>query len=116
MPSKIPALQVYLSNEERERVRVAAAKAKASMSEFAKAATLDEVRRIEQGGDKMSEEQAEYNTGQPSNRDASAERLAEAVLLGADQDPVVAAYALQRDIELRTAALGLILKRMAMEE
>lgn len=50
MPSKLPALQVYLSTEERERVRMAAAQIKASMSEFAKTATMDRVRHIEEQG------------------------------------------------------------------
>lgn len=42
--------------------------------------------------------------------------IADAVMIAYDQDPLAAMEALRKDIEKRTAALGLILRRVAMGE
>lgn len=44
------------------------------------------------------------------------ERIADAVLVAYDQDPLAALEALRKDIDKRNAAMGIILKRLAMEE
>lgn len=47
MAKPAPALQVYISEEERRRIYVAAASRQQSMSEFGRAAIMDEVNRSE---------------------------------------------------------------------
>lgn len=43
------------------------------------------------------------------------QRIADAVMVAYDQDPLAALEALRKDIDKRNAAMGIILKRLAME-
>lgn len=100
MPT-LPHIKVYVSDSERERIRTIAAERRQSISEFAKAATMNEVQRMESNTDPTLD--------QLRAQGAAPQAIYQALLKVHNGDTKAAARALALHIQAEQQALVMLL-------